>query len=369
MKVPGDDIARTQQQTQQNPLLKRESLSSQALQTLPSTSSSSPSLHSRKTSSPMAQPPAYSPPMGSYSPGSCIMSSGSSSSSCSTKTSVSAVEPSATLPMIFPYLSSQLSSQSLRPPSPLQQQQQQQQLRPQQTLPQMEFLTPASRSAGTSPMYTIGTSQAPRISSSPSPLLNSSPNLCSLSVAPTEPDPNSSSDDPAYDVVMKDGMVTDSRTTLYIKNIPHRVNPSSFLTVMMSICPNGFVFLYLPNSKQNPRSNNGYAFVKLRSTESVSAIMSALDYKTWPHYNKDKICEVKYAKVQSFNDLLHQFYSSNLLSDPDRWRPFIIYHGEYTQLTSEILAEIHPSEEEGDKSSKPIVTSIVSSNFIVPQQK
>jgi len=204
----------------------------------------------------------------------------------------------------------------------------------------------------------IGAKQTPPIrlgsgSPSPSPLLNpaNSPQSVSPGIGSGESgDPTNASGDPSYDIILKDGAVTDSRTTLFIKNIPHRVNPSTFLSVMTTVCPIGFKYLYLPNNKQNPRSNNGYAFIKLKSKDFVPAVMSALNYKQWPRYNSDKICEVKYATVQSFVNLLRQFDSSPLLSDRDRWRPFVMYKGEYVPLTSEIFNEVYLSAQlEGEE--------------------
>jgi len=223
-------------------------------------------------------------------------------------------------------------------------------------------MSPSSHSSGSSspspPIHPSaitrggGLTPTPVVSGEPVDMITLPPQV-STSTTPTTTSSSSSSSssaaDHSYDVILKDREVTDPRTTLYIKNIPHRINPTTLLSIMMNICPNGFVFLYLPNSKQNSRSNNGYAFVKLISTAFVPCVVNALNNRPWPRYSSDKICEVKYATVQSFQGLLKQFDTTTLLTDSERWPPIILYHGEYTQLTPEIFTILRdPTAPEDD---------------------
>jgi len=340
----------------QRPFLKRESASSQALtRQIPG-------------SGPVCPPSMYTPPM-HYSP---ILftsaSEGSGSSSGNTATPCSTVEPNAMMPMglnypgTMPFFQPVVTSSGSSGATGTQTMSRH---RPSLSTPSQSELVEHSalldqyKMRGASPQFALPTTPTiPRQmspsshssgSSSPSPTMHASAMARGLTPTPivsgetidivsVPPQIPSSSVDHSYDVVLKDREVSDSRTTLYIKNIPHRINPTTFLSMMMNICPNGFLFLYLPNSKQNSRSNNGYAFVKLISTAFVPCVVNALNNRPWPRYSTDKICEVKYATVQSFQGLLKQFDTTTLLTDSERWPPIILYHGEYTQLTPEIFA-------------------------------
>ena len=372
----------------QRPALRRESSSSQAL-SRQFTVSGSGSLY---------QPPLYSPPMSSFSP--VIFSSTPESSGSTTSTPSSAVEPTGTISLglglhnglpFLPAMSSTAGAPggnvpvsssatrhrpSLSTPAPA--------LRDFIDTPVIVDHAPYLPQSS-SPQYAVPA--APQItrqtspphhgsgSSSPSPVIHSAmamtvvsssaPSIPAVSGAAAEGElpaaSTSPSTDPSYDVIVKDGVVTDPRTTLYIKNIPHRVQPASLLSVMIGICPNNaFQFLYLPNSKQNTRSNNGYAFVKLNSTEYIPRIVSVLNGNHWPQYNTERKCEVKYASIQSFQRLLQQFDSTTLLTDRDRWRPFILYHGDYTQLTPEIFAETRdPAAVDSEEKTSAPVTAMI----------
>lgn len=62
-----------------------------------------------------------------------------------------------------------------------------------------------------------------------------------------------------------------------------------------------FNFFYLPmDVKQN--ANNGYAFVNMTNVTSVIRIYNEFNGKKWPDYNSQKICEIKYAKIQGYQN-------------------------------------------------------------------
>jgi len=379
----------------QHTLLRRESASSQAL------------------TRPFAvyQPPLYSPPMNSYSP--AFFPPTPEGSGANTSTPSSAVEPSGTIslgglnfqnamPPFLPALSAAgghggnvptvTSSMSHHRTSLSTPTARVDFLETSGMVDPATFISPGT-SSSSSPPYAIPAAAAaiPRQtspshhshssgSSSPSPVMHST--MMPAAPGPSIPVPaapvseaelpaasTTPSTDPSYDVIVEDGIVTDPRTTLYIKNIPHRVQPASLLSVMVSMCPNNaFQFLYLPNSKQNTRSNNGYAFVKLNSTEYIPRIVSVLNGNHWPQYNTERKCEVKYASIQSFQRLLQQFDSTTLLTDRDRWRPFIFYHGEYTQLTAEIFSEIRDptAVDSEENTSAPVSTMIAKAPIVIP---
>jgi len=317
---------------------------------------------------PMCQPPVYSPPM-NYSPNLFTLASDTSGvSSVGTSTPLSTVDPSGFVPLgsnypgNVPFFHSVVSSSTTGGGARQSSSHHRASL---STPSHLEFTEPTvvveqSQLAVRGSVATVSPLQRSPLchgssSSSPSPVRSSSAvvRLPTPTEAVSEPvdvgTSTLSSGDPSYDVVLKDGDITDSRTTLYIKNIPHRVNPSSLLSVMMAICPSGFRFLYLPNSKQNPRSNNGYAFIKLTSTAFVPRVVSFLNNRPWPQHISEKICEVKYATVQSFQGLLKQFDTTPLLSDSERWPPFVLYHGDYVQLTPEIFSNLrNPSAKEDE---------------------
>lgn len=67
----------------------------------------------------------------------------------------------------------------------------------------------------------------------------------------------------------------------------------------------------------------GYAFVNFKSYKDLKPFYVEFNGKKWEKFNSDKICQVKYAKIQGKAKCKKIFKDSELLEKNKKYRPYI----------------------------------------------
>eukprot|EP01017_Pseudomicrothorax_dubius_P007661 TRINITY_DN12406_c0_g3_i7.p1 TRINITY_DN12406_c0_g3~~TRINITY_DN12406_c0_g3_i7.p1 ORF type:complete len:446 (+),score=90.55 TRINITY_DN12406_c0_g3_i7:81-1418(+) len=88
-----------------------------------------------------------------------------------------------------------------------------------------------------------------------------------------------------------------SKTTLMIKNIPNKYDQAMLLEKIDQRFKDQYDFLYLPIDFKN-NCNIGYAFINFVDTRFIRRFYEELNGKRWEKFNSEKICSIKYARIQ-----------------------------------------------------------------------
>lgn len=116
---------------------------------------------------------------------------------------------------------------------------------------------------------------------------------------------------------------SDVRTTVMLRNIPNRMTKAQVLDVLQDMMPRGSLdFFYLRIDFVNG-SNVGYGFVNLVDPELVAMFVLKMRGFRWP--NSDKIADVSYATIQGRETLIQKFRNSNVMEQPEHYRPMLLY--------------------------------------------
>lgn len=107
-----------------------------------------------------------------------------------------------------------------------------------------------------------------------------------------------------------------------IKNIPNKYTKKMLLKEIEQNFKDKFDFFYLPIDFNN-NCNMGYAFINFTSVETVKNFYVEFNAKRWKKFNSEKICTVKYAKIQGKAKCKKIFKDSILLEKKKKFRPFI----------------------------------------------
>jgi len=113
------------------------------------------------------------------------------------------------------------------------------------------------------------------------------------------------------------------RTTLMVKNIPNKYDLPLMLQTIEKNHKGKFDFFYLPIDPRN-KCNVGYAFINFADPRSIKEFYSEFNGKRWEKFNSEKICDIKYARIQGKKALMHHFQYSNVMNQQDKkLRPYI----------------------------------------------
>jgi hypothetical protein len=113
------------------------------------------------------------------------------------------------------------------------------------------------------------------------------------------------------------------RTTLMIRNIPNKYDLTLILMTINANHKGKFDFFYLPIDFSN-RCNFGYAFINFTNTKFIKDFYLEFNGKKWEKFNSDKICEIKYARIQGHAALMQHFQYSRVMNQQDKkLRPYI----------------------------------------------
>lgn len=114
----------------------------------------------------------------------------------------------------------------------------------------------------------------------------------------------------------------DKRTTLMIKNIPNKYDQNMLLNAINNRLAGTYDFFYLPIDFKN-RCNVGYAFINFTDPLSIPTFYEEFNNKKWEKFNSEKVCEIKYARIQGKDAMIEHFKNSSILFEDPKCRPLI----------------------------------------------
>jgi RNA recognition motif 2 len=88
-----------------------------------------------------------------------------------------------------------------------------------------------------------------------------------------------------------------ARTTLIIRRIPCRWALDKLLAVVQPVAGERWDVLYMP-CKSFEAANAGFAFINFLTSAATLHLYKALHGKHWPGTRSNKVCEVRYARIQ-----------------------------------------------------------------------
>jgi len=113
------------------------------------------------------------------------------------------------------------------------------------------------------------------------------------------------------------------RTTLMVRNIPNKYDLTLILQTIEKNHKAKFDFFYLPIDFSN-RCNFGYAFINFTNTKFIKDFYLEFNGKKWEKFNSEKICEIKYARIQGHSALMQHFQYSRVMNQQDKkLRPYV----------------------------------------------
>ncbi|GMM38600.1 hypothetical protein DASC09_059390 [Saccharomycopsis crataegensis] len=116
----------------------------------------------------------------------------------------------------------------------------------------------------------------------------------------------------------------DTRTTIMIRNIPNKINQKSLKCFID--CTNEFTyeFLYL-RIDFSSNCNVGYAFISFTKPEHIIDFAKFRVGRKWNFFGSEKYCDISYANIQGLECLIEKFRNSNVMAQPQEYRPKIYY--------------------------------------------
>mmetsp|Transcript_24422 Transcript_24422/g.24316 ORF Transcript_24422/g.24316 Transcript_24422/m.24316 type:complete len:505 (-) Transcript_24422:71-1585(-) len=109
----------------------------------------------------------------------------------------------------------------------------------------------------------------------------------------------------------------DARTTLMIKNIPNKYSMKQLLYEINQNNKERFNFLYVPIDVQN-NCNVGYAFINFLDSAYILDFYNEYNDKGWDSYNSEKVCQIKYGRIQGRKKLICHFENTKVIKNKDR---------------------------------------------------
>ncbi len=109
----------------------------------------------------------------------------------------------------------------------------------------------------------------------------------------------------------------DTRTTLMIKNIPNKYSMKQLLYEVNQNNKDRFNFLYVPIDVQN-NCNVGYAFINFLNSAYILDFYEEYNDKGWDSYNSEKVCQIKYGRLQGRKKLISHFENTKVIKNKDR---------------------------------------------------
>lgn len=103
-----------------------------------------------------------------------------------------------------------------------------------------------------------------------------------------------------------------AKTTLMIRNIPNKYTKELMLETINAEFNDAYDFFYLPIDFNN-NCNVGYAFINFKALKYIEPFYNKFDGKKWPIFNSEKICSIKYARIQGKNECSRHFRGTSLM--------------------------------------------------------
>lgn len=123
--------------------------------------------------------------------------------------------------------------------------------------------------------------------------------------------------------IREDRIVGEEKTALNIKNIPNKYTKDMLLKLIDEEFAGKYSFFYLPIDFEQ-KCNMGFAFIKLADVHQVKRFYNRFQGKKWPRFNSEKICELRYARLQDEDELRNHFKNSNLMKHSETgYKPYM----------------------------------------------
>lgn len=116
----------------------------------------------------------------------------------------------------------------------------------------------------------------------------------------------------------------DVRTTLMIKNIPNKYSQVMVLAEINVNHIKKYDFFYLPIDFNN-KCNVGYAFINFIDPLNILDFFKEFNNRKWNKFNSEKICEVRYGRIQGKTTLINHFKNSSVMDVDEQYRPLLFY--------------------------------------------
>jgi hypothetical protein len=142
------------------------------------------------------------------------------------------------------------------------------------------------------------------------------------------------------------------KTTLMIKNIPNKYNLPLILETIDKNHKGTYDFFYLPIDFRN-NCNVGYAFINFVDTRFIAPFYEEFAGKKWEKFNSEKICEIKYARIQGREALIQHFQYSSVMNQSDKkLKPVILPKSDLATIESLVQQQKAKAKEEIRQSQK-----------------
>lgn len=123
--------------------------------------------------------------------------------------------------------------------------------------------------------------------------------------------------------IKEESIIDEGRTALNIKNIPNKYTKDMLLKLIDEEFAGQYSFFYLPIDFEQ-KCNMGFAFIKLVDVNQVKKFYNRFQGKKWPRFNSEKICELRYARLQDGDELRSHFKNSNLMKHSETgYKPYM----------------------------------------------
>lgn len=100
----------------------------------------------------------------------------------------------------------------------------------------------------------------------------------------------------------------DSRSTICIKNIPNKYTKELMVETIRQSFANSYDFFYMPIDPETG-SNCGYAFINFYRRSTILPFYHCFHGKKWEYFCSEKVCELRYARIQGKSTLELHFSS------------------------------------------------------------
>ena len=109
----------------------------------------------------------------------------------------------------------------------------------------------------------------------------------------------------------------ENKTTLMIRNIPNKYTKELMLETIDAHFKGSYDFFYLPIDFKN-NCNVGYAFINFKDLRFIEPFCKRFNQKKWAIFNSEKICSIKYARIQGKEECEKHFKDSSLMKQTVR---------------------------------------------------
>jgi len=117
-----------------------------------------------------------------------------------------------------------------------------------------------------------------------------------------------------FDIII-DKIYLERKTTLMIRNIPNKYTKELMLETIDAHFKETYDFFYLPIDFKN-NCNVGYAFINFKDLKYIEPFFKKFNQKKWAIFNSEKICSIKYARIQGKEECEKHFKDSSLMKQP-----------------------------------------------------